>query len=208
MINEEPVPEQTQGGQTDTAATVTLPSEEEAEVFFRQACARLKDVNNWEQVCGSGATGFALIDEHGEPALREAAQGDFLRIDIPGPGNSSGKGYDWVRVEDMGAEREQETELFFIRVRPAEPPVSSSHDIAHFFKPDATSTFMIKRTGNTISAEVHGRNEKPNTSAGNLPDKIRNAMVGTASLLGFSLPQWKMLVKGLVKTDDETGSIK
>jgi hypothetical protein len=193
------IPEQKEGGQTDTTASIQLNSAEEAKQFFTLACSRLSDVNNWQKVCDSDATHFALFDAEGLPATRTAAEGDYFRINIPGPGNSAGEGFDWVRVEEMRSHSGDDDEVYYIRVRPAEAPVNNDKDVAHFFKDKATSTFMINRTGNTVIAGVHGRNEKPNTDTSRLTDKVRNALVGTASLLGFSLPQWKMLVEGLVR---------
>ena len=58
----------------------------------------------------------------------------------------------------------------------------------------------VKLEDDLISAEVHGRNEKPNTSAENLPDKIRNAVVGIGAVAGFAKIQWQKLVKGLLNT--------
>jgi hypothetical protein len=200
MAQEQNIPVQQEGGKTDVTASITLDSDFAAKQFFQLACQRLKDVNKWHEVCGSEATTFALIDGDGNATSRDAHEGDYFKINIPGPGNSAGDGFDWVRVEEI-ALKEEEEDVFFIRVRPTDPPIKSDKEIAHFFKEQATSTFMIRRKGNTVSAEVHGRNEKPNVDTEQVKDKVRNAIVGTASLLGFSLPQWKMLVKGLVKLE-------
>lgn len=195
------IPEQKEGGQTDTDASIQLNTPEQAKQFFNLACSRLLDVNNWQKVCGSDATHFALINAEGKSVDRDAAEGDYFRIDIPGPGNRAGEGYDWVRVEEVKFHTGDEEEMCCIRVRPTEAPVNKDHDVAHFFKDKATSTFMVTRTGNTVTAGVHGRNEKPNTDTHRLTDNVRNALVGTASRLGFSLPQWKMLVEGLVRKE-------
>jgi hypothetical protein len=71
--------------------------------------------------------------------------------------------------------------------------------VAHFFTEEATSNFMVKRVGNKVSAEVHGRNEKPNTEAEKLVDKARNTAVATGAVTGFAKLQWKSLVNGLIK---------
>ncbi|RYZ21364.1 MAG: hypothetical protein EOP49_47085 [Sphingobacteriales bacterium] len=201
MDKPQPIPEQHTGGQTDTRACVTLPTEAAAALHFGEACRRLKHVNDWQQVCGSDATHFALFDSEGQAADREARVGDYLRINIPGPGTSAGEGYDWVQVEEAGMTEDEAQRVCFIRVRPAVPPLPQEDNVAHFFTDEATSTFLVHKDGLEVSAEVHGRNEKPNVGADRIGDKVRNALVGTASLLGFSLPQWKMLVTGLVKLD-------
>jgi hypothetical protein len=56
----------------------------------------------------------------------------------------------------------------------------------------------VQRTGKVVSAEVHGRNEKPNTDANAVIDKARNTMVATGAIVGFSSTQWKSLVNGLL----------
>jgi hypothetical protein len=201
MDHEQNIPVQQEGGKSDVTESITLDSVAAAKQFFRIACQKLRDVNKWHEVCNSEATKFTLVDRDGNATFRDAEEGDYFKINIPGPGNSAGDGFDWVRVEEMSLKEDGVEDVFFIRVRPAEPPIKNEHGIAHFFKDRATSTFMIRRKDNTVRAEVHGRNEKPNVDTAQIKDKIRNAVVGTASLLGFSLPQWKMLVKGLVKTD-------
>lgn len=201
MSQEQNIPVQQEGGKSDVAESITLDSNAAAKQFFRTTCQRLKDVNKWHEVCGSEATKFTLIDGEGNAAHRYVQEGDYFRINIPGPGSSAGNGFDWVRVEEISLKEDKTEDIFFIRVRPTEPPIKNEGEVAHFFKDQATSTFMVRRKGNTISAGVHGRNEKPNVDASQIKDKVRNAIVGTASLLGFSLPQWKMLVKGLVKTE-------
>ncbi len=60
---------------------------------------------------------------------------------------------------------------------------------------------MVKRSGSKVLAEVHGRNEEPNDDVDGIFDGLRNAMVGYAAKLGFSVPQWKLLAEGLVKKD-------
>jgi len=32
---------------------------------------------------------------------RRALEGDFIKVDIPGPGPGVGNGYDWVRIESI-----------------------------------------------------------------------------------------------------------
>lgn len=192
------IPDQREGGKTDISESVTLASDQDAKTFFEIACQRLRNVNKWDEVCGSEATQFTLTDSVGNTIYRDVREGDYIKINIPGPGNNAGDGYDWVRVEEISLKKDTEEDIFFIQVRPCKSPVKNENQVAHFFKAQATSTFMIRRVVNTISAEVHGRNEKPNIDAEQVKDKIRNALVGVAGLLGFSFPQWKMLVKGLV----------
>ena len=141
------------------------------------------------------------MDANGNKLYRRAREGDYLRINIPGPGNKSGEGYDWVRIEqiEFTDDESESYEYVAMKVRPCKSPLNHEHATAHFFKNIATSTFMVKRKYNVISAEVHGRNEEPNTDAISTSNKIRNFFVGIGAILGFSKVQWKSLVDGLVK---------
>ncbi|MBC8052817.1 MAG: hypothetical protein H7Y13_07110 [Sphingobacteriaceae bacterium] len=76
--------------------------------------------------------------------------------------------------------------------------------MAHFFKDDASSTFLVQRNGLTVKAEVHGRNEQANTNTEKFIDKARNILVAAGAMLGFSDFQWKSLVKGLIRHQNST----
>jgi hypothetical protein len=161
----------------------------------------LLDVSHWHELSGDILAKFQLTDASGKPVYRKAKEGDYFRITIPGPGNKAGEGYDWVHIDQIeyaGSESES-YEYIAIKVRPCESPVTHEKSTAHFFKDIATSTFMVKREYNIISAEVHGRNEQPNTQTPSILDKIRNLIFGLGAILGFSKVQWKSLVNGLIK---------
>ena len=192
------VPDNEAGASSDTWHEVTLPDEQAATAAFETVKHRLLDVNQWHELAGAASSVFRLTDEKGNLADRPAKLGDHFRIDIPAPGPSVGEGHDWVQVEAIEHRRGENEETISMRVRPAANPKGSKDDIAHFFSDEASSTFSVTRTGNRIVAEVHGRNEKPNTGTNSITDKIRNAVVGTGAMLGLNKPQWKGLVMGLV----------
>src|SRR5687767_2378897 len=199
--NSQAIPPQEEGKQVDIVETIKASNNEEAKLFFRQARQRLFDISTWSQISEGISALFLLTDQHGKEKQGMPARGDHIRIDIPGPGASAGEGYDWVSVEmiDDNPAPNSNTEWTIIKVRPSEDP-AIKEGVAHFFDEDATSSFIVKREDDLISAEVHGRNEKPNTSAENLPDKIRNAVVGIGAVAGFAKIQWQKLVKGLLNT--------
>jgi hypothetical protein len=194
------IPEQHSGTQTNTDNLVTGKSREEAQNIFKRACKRLLNINIWHKLGGTASAEFSLINNQGEEEDRLAKENDYFKIDIPAPGSKAGDGYDWVKVEKIedrsNADAEEET--FLMRVRPSTDPNNRSNDVAHFLSDDATSTFIISRKNNTVTASVHGRNEKPNTEASGILNKIRNAVVGTTAAAGVSKIQWKLLVKGLL----------
>ena len=195
------IPKQEQGASTDTVSKIKLETVDEALWDFEIVKDRLLDVSHWHELSGDILAKFQLMDKNGKELYRRAREGDYLRIDIPGPGNNSGKGYDWVRIEQIEfTENEAESfEYAALKVRPCPSPLNNERTTAHFFKNIATSTFMVKRKYNVISAEVHGRNEKPNTADLSVSNTIRNFFVWIGAILGFSKVQWKSLVEGLIK---------
>jgi hypothetical protein len=202
------IPEQKKGNQLDTTNTVSAETLDQARVIFDMAVDRLLDVNCWDEICGPLSAKFWLTDAHGNEIDRPAQQGDHFKINIPAPGSSSGEGFDWVRIEIIDDKRNPiaESESVTVRVRPTSSPLTSDDDTAHFFKEDATSSFVVERKGKVVSAEVHGRNEVPNATSEKPLDKVRNVVVGIGAIAGFSAPQWKSLVKGLLDTSKETKS--
>lgn len=200
MQNHLEIPEQTSGTQTNTDSTVTANSKEEAQHIFKRAFKRLLNINIWHKLGGSASAEFQLINKDGKEEDRLAKENDYFKIDIPAPGTSAGDGYDWVKVEKIEdrSDPDGEEESFLLRVRPSTDPNNPNTDVAHFLSDDATSTFIISRKNNTITASVHGRNEKPNTESKGFLDKIRNAVVGSTAAAGVSKIQWKLLVKGLL----------
>lgn len=190
------VPDQHQGSSMDAIEKRVAQSREDAARLFERASGRLLNINGWGNLAGVSA--FQLMDASGIRVEREVREGDYIRIDIPGPGTIAGMGYDWVRVEEIQSFGESDGQIVGIRVRPSAHPVSGSLETAHFLKDTATSTFIIKRIGIEVLAEEHGRNEVTNTDAERLLDKGRNFTVGIAAKLGLSYPQWKSLVKAFL----------
>lgn len=194
-----PIPEQRKGSKIDAVESRTFGTISEAATFFAIACKRLLSINKWGDL--SGLSDFQLFDEHGVSVHREGAQGDYIRIDIPGPGPTAGDGFDWVRIEEIVQVNNGEEELLSIRVRPSAKPLAEEDSPAHFLQADATSTFIVRREQRVVSAEEHGRNEQANTDTESLLDDGRNLLVGGAAKLGLSYPQWKLLVKGIMASE-------
>jgi hypothetical protein len=199
---EEIIPEQTTGIATNTESETLLPDEDAAKRFFEVVRQRLLHVNGWQKLAGEATASFQLTDAAGEPVDRTPQPGDHLKIDIPGPGSQSGDGYDWVQIEVVEEEHEPDSDCQLIRVRPATNPTNDKADVAHFFSEEATSSFVVKREGTKITAGVYGRNEKPNTAAETIVDKIRNTTIATGAISGFAKIQWKSLVNGLVRESE------
>ena len=192
------IPEQTKGAKTDTSASINLSTNEEASDHYRFAKNKLLNISHWHTYSGNRTAYFQLTDSSGNTVQRLAEKGDHFRIDIPGPGSETGDGFDWVQIREISEETNPDGQQISIIVKPATNPNNDNPDTAHFFTEDASSTFIICREGKTVFAEVHGRNEQPNTDAESLIDKARNVAIAAGAMVGFSKVQWKSLVDGLV----------
>ena len=197
MNQKDIVPEQNQGVETNTESTIELNTQDEAKQFFLIVKERLFNVNQWHNVAGTVTASFQLTDDKGFTAIGRPKPGDHFKISIPAPGTITGEGNDWVRIEAI----EEEENCAGIRVRPATNPTNDRTDVAHFFDNSATSSFIVRREGNKITAGIYGRNERPNTDTEKVLDKIRNAAIATGAISGFSKLQWKSLVNGLINKD-------
>jgi hypothetical protein len=193
------IPVQYTGEETETSAERQAGDEQAAISIFERAVKRLLNVNDWGKLCGALSSEFQLVDKLGEEVADSASAGLYIRIDIPGPGNSVGKGYDWVLIEQLEEihlnDRQQ---VFFLRARPTGHPQQKHAGTAHFLKDEATSSFVITRDEDKLTATVYGRNEVPNTEVTDAKDKIRNAIIGVGGAIGISKLQWKALVKSLL----------
>lgn len=193
------IPDQKIGQKLDLSANAFFNSKTEAVTFYEVAKNRLLNVNQWDEVCLSPSAMFKLMNDKGQEIAGLVKEGDYIRINIPGPGTSVGDGYDWVKVESLIEREFAEYEVISLTVRPAHHPLKPFGGVAHFFTNQASSTFQIKRNGTVVFAEIHGRNELVNNKTSKIFDNIRNTLVGLAAKLGMSYPQWKFLAEGLVK---------
>jgi len=193
------IPPQREGKQSDVVEKKIASDNAEAKQLFDESAGRLLNINAWVTMCEGISASFTLTDKMGKPVNASPKEGFFICIEIPGPSASAGHGYDWVQIEKMVIAHEQHyaNALALMRVRPcADPARPEQH--AHFFKAKATSTFIIRKNGLTVSAEVHGRNEEASVDDDSILNNIRNKMVTVAAMAGIAAIQWEKLVKGLL----------
>lgn len=201
MAAEKSIPEHSKGIKTNTESSVNFDDLISAKDGFMEAKKRLMNISCWHDLAGESSAVFELANSEGKVIDREPELGDYFKIKIPAaPKASTGEGFDWVKIELIESDKDEslDTESFTIRVRPASNPENQDTDTAHFFSEEATSTFMVKRNGNTITAGIYGRNEKPNLEAESLLDKARNALVAFAAAIGLAKFQWQKLLDGIV----------
>ncbi len=191
------VPKQKFGGFHDTE-TRKLFDQDEISLKFETLKERLFSVNKWESYCGEAFAAFQLYDFSGHPVDREPQKGDFIRIDIPGPGESEAKGYDWVEIADICFYENSFAESITMTCKPsADPENKKSQHTAHFYSSGASSTFMISKSPAHLKAAVYGRNERPNLNA-KFMDVIRNLVTAAIGMSGAAKIQWKVLSDGLL----------
>ncbi|ANH81875.1 hypothetical protein A8C56_13630 [Niabella ginsenosidivorans] len=196
------VPEQVRGGYHDTESSRCFENEENAYQEFSFLKQRFLNINRWKEYAGEGSADFCLYNSEGNPVERPPVAGDYIRIDIPGPGNIEAKGFDWVQVKKIstGFLKENEKENMLIECSPSiDPTQPDPGHIAHFYSEDATSTFMISKDEKCIYACIYGRNEQPNFKNAGIPDKIRNSLIAIGGIAGISKMEWKALTEGLLK---------
>src|SRR5437764_8035780 len=95
------VPSQYTGKDTEAEASTELQNDADAMNFYHIAKKRLLQVNQWHQLAGLISAKFQLTDENGAEIDQEAQQGNYIRVDVPGPGSKEGNGYDWVLIEEL-----------------------------------------------------------------------------------------------------------
>ena len=193
------IPTQFAGQEIEVEATKELKDEAEAKSVYNVAKKKLLDVNNWKKIAGTITAQFQIINEKGEEVTRYVKKGDYLRINIPGPGSKEGDGYDWVLVEELKEINMESLQSVGFRVRPNENPFGEKNETSHFYSKEATSSFIICRENSQLISRIVDRNLLPNTESGSLVDKVRDVVVGVSAIAGLSKLQWQQLANGLIK---------
>ena len=195
------LPPQYTGKEIIAEANITCDNINEARQVYDQSKKRLLHVDKWKELLGILSANFCVMDSNGNATGKSVEQGNLLRIDIPGPGSSTGEGYDWVAVEELKEVETDEIQSIAFRVRPTINPKGTSNNIAHFYDQEATSTFMVTRNEHTVYTTIADRNIKPNTDTDSIVDTIRNMPVAIGAIGLLSKVQWQSLAEGLLKTD-------
>ena len=198
------IPENIKGKSSDVEHSIKLDTLEQARSVYRTACERLLNVNAWHELSGFASAHFELKDQDGHESKGMAIVGNYVQIDIPGPGPDAGNGYDWVKVEAIEsgeADAAADEESMGMRLKSCKNPLENTSDTAHFFTNDATSTLIIQRENTTVTASHHGRNEVINTDTEKVKDKIRNTIIGAGALVGLSEMQWGRLIKSFLEKE-------
>jgi hypothetical protein len=197
------IPGHNQGKQNDISHSETLPNHEEAAKCFVRAYKRLFNPKVWHKLSGILSAEVSLRNPDGSKERDLAEVNDHYKIDIPGPGPKTGNGYDWVKVEAIENHHDPAApqEWIGLRLRPTSNPETENNDTAHFFQDKSSSTFIISRNGNTVTASYHGRNEVPNTKTSSTIDNVRNGIITSGAMAGLSEAQWSTLIKAFLQEE-------
>ena len=200
------VPSQQKGKSVDLEESVTSNNVDAAKKLFQDAVHLLCRPSTWHEIAGALSASFSIDSKQQERGIE---QGDHIRINLPAPGISEGDGDDWVRVEKIETNFDKGCdESFGILLLVCPNPHTKGEAIAHFFADGASSTFLVTRKKNTVTAFYKGRNEIPNTDELTLTDKVRNIVVASGALAGISELQWRALLKGLLATNVDPHSYR
>lgn len=194
------IPDQYVGKEIITEVTRSFDEIEEAKSFYIIARQRLLDVNHWHSLAGLISGQFYVTNESGEKQNRTVQTGDYVKIDIPGPGSSEGDGFDWVKVEELKEIENASLQSVGFRVRPSANPLKDQQgETAHFYNNEATSTFIVTRRNRELMVEILDLNLNPNQEISSVTDRIRNLAVGLGAIGLFSKVQWQNLAEGIIK---------
>lgn len=195
------IPSHKEGKELDLDYSVSKETRAEADILYRSASKRLLSPFLWHNIAGSGTAEFNIHAVHKTvaPVNRQVEVNDHLYIDIPVSGMLKPEAHDWVIVEDIRQNIVKEAdESIGLKLRACPDPTDTDNKASHFFTTSATSTLIIQRAGNTVTASYHGRNEKPNIETGDTATNIRNGMVAFGAIIGLSKVQWTALIKGFL----------
>ena len=169
-------------------------SEEAARTEFLQSKQRLFDVNAWTNIPALVNSAFILFTADGRPLKEKARveEGDFIKIDLPGP-----LPFYWVKVNEV-SEGEQEAQF---TVQPTYDPTDNDDKTVtdHFFQDRARSIFRVELRGREIHGMEIGINEAINNQKQEAGEKgLINTLVSEGGWAGFQGYQWKNLTDYLV----------
>lgn len=185
------IPAQVKGGSHDIVSMHCANSIDSAKDCFQKLQDRLMSVNEWHTFSAKVKTQFVLIDPLTDEPTTELKEGNLIQIDIPGPGSPSGSGFDWTVITDLQiGNKNEDTPYFAFTIRPCPAPNTKDDTVAHFYDEESTNTFIVRRIGTCIYAEVHGRNQIENTSDVPVLDVVRNKAVAIGSKFGIGSLNW------------------
>lgn len=194
------IPSRYKGASHDTVSMYCADSVESARTKFEILRQRLLSINQWNSLGEEVKAEFKLFDGESFALTEHPKIGAYVRIAIPGMGNVSGNGYDWTKITALEFSSGESTSGFLsLTLKPCPVPNGDNTITAHFYTSDSTNTLMVRRTGQCLYAEVHGRNEVENTSGVPPFDALRNKLVAKGGILGIGSLHWQRFTNALLE---------
>lgn len=194
------IPHQEKGAYHDTEKIKNLGNSEMCDIKYKALKDNFLSVNHWKDFGGRGSAEFKLYDSNGTFKTTQPIEGDFMRIDIPGPGDIKAKGYDWVKIIMITDEfsLDDELECLTMITQPSEKPRDTSGHIAHFYSEKSTASFRIAKGKDFVRVGIYGRNELCNVSNSGFFGRIRNFLIASGGFVQLTKLQWAGLAEGLI----------
>src|SRR5690606_33786650 len=89
------------GFRSAASYSIKTDNHKAARALYETAQKRLLDVNSWKEISGNPSASFTLNDGQGTKVRRQAMEGDYIRIRIPGSHAGENREFDWVRIEQI-----------------------------------------------------------------------------------------------------------
>jgi hypothetical protein len=171
----------------------TFDDEDAAKFELSRGKERLFNVNGWSEIPGVANSNFELFSKDGKPLKKyQVENGDFIKIDLPGP-----LPFYWVKVIDV----KDEADSAEFTVQPTYDPTENDDKVVtdHFFRDQARSIFRIERNGNILVGMEIGLNEAINNNDAEAGVKgVVNTVVSEVGWAGLQKYQWQNLTDYLV----------
>ena len=167
--------------------------EDSAAFEFTRSRERLFNVNAWSDIPGVANARFELFGNDGVALDRhQVQQGDFIKIDLPGP-----LPFYWVKVVDVNEKKD----MAEFTVQPTYDPTDNDDKTVtdHFFQDKARSIFRVERQGRELTAMEIGLDEAINNQKEEAGAKaVVNTLVSASGWAVFQKFQWKNLTDYIV----------
>ena len=194
------LPANKKGSKNNAAAFIICDSEAKALQKFSELSEKLLRINEWKIYARKNPTEFYLHQKENQKSAIAQVK-DFVKIRMPAPKNQSGKGFDWVIVNDIRSLDEPQKKILLLQMRPHSCPISSKRNVAHFYTDAASNTFILAQKDKTIQLSIHGRNEVPNTKKLGFINSMRNFFVANGGIFGGSKVQWQDFADEFIKNE-------
>lgn len=197
------IPAHTQGFQRDMFIYKKLENEDPI-AHFKILKNRLTHINQWDEFCKISDVHFTLMNDKGENLNQVNSVGDLIKIEkkpMHKVNICEDLFADWVIITKFIEIDDELISCAIIELSPTINPFINSNETKHFYRKDASNTFILYRVKNTLSVSIHGRNEILNSKVSSKLKLARNIFISNFGLLGIDNLLWKDFARCLFSYD-------